>query len=68
MQMHPDFDEIRDSDDFHNGQKNSLSGYKMHCTTMTTMHVLLHEQLICTKLTWVFLTKKSNQIKMQLSL
>ena len=30
---------------------------------MTTMHVLLQEPLTCTKLTWVFLTKKSKSDK-----
>ena len=49
------------------GQKNSLSGYKMHCMTMTTMHVLLLELLICIRLTWA--SKKSlSQTKQQLNL
>ena len=53
MRIHPDFGDIRDSDEFIIGLMISLSGYRMHCTTMITMHVLQHEQLICTKLIWV---------------
>jgi hypothetical protein len=50
------------------GQKTSLNGYRMHCTKMTMTHVLPHEQLTCTKLTWELLPRKLQQIRMQLSL
>ena len=49
LKLHPDFGEIRDSDDFMNGQKNNLSGYRKLFMKMMQMLGLLHEQLICIK-------------------
>ena len=65
MQMHPDFDEIRDSDVFTSGLKNSQSGCKMRCMKTTMTHVLLLGQLTSTKLIWVLARRNPNQTKKQ---
>ena len=47
--MHPDFDELRESDDFHNWAKNNPSGYRMPCTKIKTILDQLYVLLILFK-------------------
>ena len=49
MQMHPDFDEIRDSDDFHDWAEEQPKWYRMHCTIMTMTQDQQQEPLTSTK-------------------
>ena len=43
LKIHPDFSEIRDQDEFHNWQKNNLSGFKMLYMKIVLMLDQRHE-------------------------
>ena len=50
MRIHPDFGEIRDSDEFHEwAEEQPKWVQKTHCMIMTMMHVLQLEPLTYTK-------------------
>ena len=53
MRIHPDFGEIRDSDEFHEWADEQPKWVQDAFMTMTMTHVLLLEQLTYIKLTWV---------------
>ena len=52
--MHPDFDELRESDDFHNWAKNNPSGYRMPCTKIKMILDQLYVLLTCLRLITVW--------------
>ena len=68
MRLHPDFDTIRDSDEFHEWAEVSLNGCRMRCMKTTTTHVLLLGRLTSTKLIWVLAKRNPSQTKKQPSL
>ena len=65
MRLHPDFDEIRDSDDFHEWADEQPNGYRKHSMrTMMTL-VLLPVLLTCTNQTRTSRLRKSQKVTPQ---
>jgi hypothetical protein len=58
LKLHPDFDTIRDEDDFHEWAEQQPKWIQDACTTTTMTLVLPPVQLICTRLIWVLSRKK----------